>query len=70
MIDLVECRSSHTYAEEPAALYWEGERLEVAEIEKSWHSPQGKHFLVRTANALEFELCYAESKDIWHVTPR
>jgi hypothetical protein len=69
VVSLVECRSGHTYAEEPVAVHWEDKRLEVVEIEKSWHSPEGKHFLVRTANALEFELRYDESKDIWHITP-
>lgn len=68
MPDLVECRSSHVYAEEPAAVHWEGERLEITEIEKSWHAPEGKHFLVRTAGGLKLILRYSETEDIWHVT--
>lgn len=70
MPDQVECRSSSTYAEEPAAIYWEGQRLEVAEIEKNWRSPEGKHFLVRTSGGLELKLFYSELEDIWHVVPR
>ncbi|MCH7480924.1 MAG: hypothetical protein IIC79_05970 [Chloroflexi bacterium] len=68
MQTLVECHSSHTYAERPVALYWEGERLEIAEIEKSWQSPRGKHFRVHTSEGQTFELLYVLSDDYWVIS--
>jgi hypothetical protein len=70
MEDSVECHSSHTYAEQPVAVHWEGERLEIAEIEKSWQSPRGKHFQVRTKGSQVFELFYSQSDDQWSIFPR
>ena len=70
MEDLVECHSSHTYAEQPVALHWEGERLKITEIEKTWHSPQGKHFHVRTSGEQDYELIYVQADDDWRISPR
>ncbi len=69
MTDIVECYSGSTYAEKPIALHWEGERLEVEEIESSWREPGGRAFRVRTRAGRQFELHYDESKDQWQVKP-
>jgi hypothetical protein len=63
----VECYSGHTYAQEPRAFTWRGECLEVAAIERLWRTPEGPHFMVRTAIGRLFELSYDEVADQWFV---
>ncbi len=70
MEELVECYSSHAYAEQPVAVHWNGERLEITEIEKSWQSPQGKHVRVRTSEDQTFELNYVQTDDKWNISER
>lgn len=70
MEKLVECHSSHTYAEQPLAVHWQQQRWEITEIEYSWRSPEGKHFRVRTKGDQSFELLYALSDDRWCISPR
>jgi hypothetical protein len=66
---LVECRSDTEYAERPVAVYWQGQRLEIAEILSRWRKPDGKCFRVRTADQQLFELTYDLSADQWQVQP-
>ncbi|HEY9089374.1 MAG TPA: hypothetical protein VIO36_14480 [Anaerolineaceae bacterium] len=65
--DPVECHSGYEYAERPTALYWEGDRLEVAEILDRWRIPGAHCFRVRTADEQVFELFYGELYDEWRV---
>jgi hypothetical protein len=67
MADLVECHSGYEYAERPTALWWEGKRLEVAEVEAQWRISGGKKFRVRTLAGRVFELLYVELYDEWRV---
>ncbi len=67
MADTVECRSDASYAQRPLALTWEGARQEIVEIRSEWHSPDGRHFRVRTAAGQEFELTYSEATDEWQI---
>lgn len=66
-VEMVECYSGQTYAERPAALYWEEERLEIIQIQAGWRSPEGRHFRVRVKDERIFELFYDESLDEWQV---
>lgn len=63
----VECHSGYTYAERPAAFYFEGHRLVVEEIESQWRYPQGLCFCVRTTDGQFFILKYRENEDQWLV---
>jgi hypothetical protein len=63
----VECRSEYTYAQRPVAFLWQGERLEVEEVQASWQHPQGKKFLIRTRDDRIFELTYNELNQDWHI---
>jgi hypothetical protein len=45
----VECYSGYTYAQEPRAIVWHGQRYEVKRIVKRWRTPQGPHFRVEVA---------------------
>lgn len=65
---LVECHSGYEYAQRPVALYWEGNRLEVEQIEAEWRIPGGKRFRVHVQDGRVFELFYGELYDEWRVT--
>lgn len=67
MSDLVECHSGSEYAERPTALWWNGQRLEVAEVEARWRIPGGVKFRVRTTDGQVFELLYVELYDEWRI---
>ncbi|MBE0409495.1 MAG: hypothetical protein IBX69_07170 [Anaerolineales bacterium] len=67
MDDLVECHSGSRYAERPTALHWQGERLEITEINKRWRTPHGIGFWVQTTTDQQFELFYQEASDQWQL---
>ena len=64
---LVECHSGYEYAERPVALHWQGERLEVEQVETQWRIPGGRCFRVRTGDGRRFELFYGELYDEWRI---
>jgi hypothetical protein len=66
-IDLVECHSDFEYAERPVALQWNGQRLEICEVLKSWRAPDEKGFRVRAVDGQLFELFYNELQDEWRI---
>lgn len=63
----VECYSGHTYAQQPRALTWRGERHEVKSVVRAWRSPDGPHFLVETDEGVVVALHYDEARDEWHI---
>ena len=63
----VECYSGSAYAERPIALRWDGQRLEVVDVEERWRTPEGMCFRVRVEDRRRFELIYNESNDIWEI---
>jgi putative sterol carrier protein len=67
MADIVECRSESEYAEQPIALTWEGQRLEIEEIVTRWRTPGEKRFRVLTSGGQAFELAYRLGDDEWRV---
>lgn len=69
MTNLVECRSEHTYAQQPVAFYWLGQRLEVTQVESAWRTPEGPCFRVLTPSGDQFLLRYDELKDEWSIQP-
>jgi hypothetical protein len=69
MPEIVECHSGYEYAERPTAVWWEGQRREVAAVEAQWRIAGGKKFRVRTVDGLVFELLYVELYDEWRVHP-
>ena len=69
MNENVICRSNSEYADQPTAILWEGERIEIEEIISRWRSPEGKYFLVRTREDRQFKLFYDEVNDKWHLQP-
>jgi hypothetical protein len=65
----VECYAGYRYPERPRAFLWEGERLEVVEIERQWRTPSGPAFRVRVEDGRRFTLAYDEAADAWNVRP-
>jgi hypothetical protein len=63
----VEAYSGYTYGERPVALYWEGERLKVANIKERWRTPGGKGFHVEVEDGRTFELLYIDLHDDWKI---
>jgi len=64
---LVECHSGYEYAERPTALQWEGQRLEVEQVEAGWRTPGERCFRVRTRDGRRFDLFYSEQYDEWRL---
>ena len=68
MTDLqVECYSGHTYAQDPRAFVWQGQRVEVEAIEACWRTPDGPVFRVRAQSEEVLELRYHETEDRWSI---
>jgi hypothetical protein len=63
----VECYAGHRYPERPRAFLWEGERVAVEEVERSWRTPVGPVFRVRAADGRGFTLAYDEAADSWDI---
>ena len=68
MPKIVECYSGYTYAQEPLAFLWEGQRYTVEEVEARWRTPEGPAFRVR-ADGEHFLLAYVEHQDVWVIEP-
>jgi hypothetical protein len=66
----VECRSEHTYAQQPLAVWWQGQRLAVETMENEWRTPRGPAFRLRCAGDLVFVVEYDEAEDRWQVAPQ
>jgi hypothetical protein len=66
----VECYSGHTYAQEPRAVHWQGQRYPVAEVQQRWRTPAGPAFRVQTESEMVFDLHYHELEDQWRILPK
>lgn len=62
---IVNCYSSHTYAERPKSFRWQVTEYEVEEIERAWQEPGEKHFQIHTKDNKLFNLCYNEAGKEW-----
>lgn len=62
---LVECYSGSEYAERPTAVHWNGQRLEIEEVEQQVRTPQGKVFWVRCLGGDRFKVEYDLREDRW-----
>jgi hypothetical protein len=63
----VWCRSEFTYATQPVAFEWQGNRLMIRQVVSAWHSPTGRCFRVLTSDGRFFSLDYYETDDHWQV---
>jgi hypothetical protein len=65
----VECHSGHTYAGEPRAVVWQGQRYEVDAVVARWRLPEGPAFRVLIGAGRLLDLYYDEAADRWTVDP-
>ncbi len=61
----VECYSGHTYAQEPRAFVYEGQRRTVAALHRIWREPSGPCFEVLADDCSTYRLMYDEAADQW-----
>ena len=65
MKQAVECYSGATYAERPVAVHWQGQRLVVEQVLRSWRTPVGTGFDVILAGGHRLVLEYSEVNESW-----
>jgi hypothetical protein len=64
----VECYSGSRFAERPLAVHWQGERLEIWQVVRSWRTPDGLGFDVVVEADLRLILMLDETTDCWSAT--
>jgi hypothetical protein len=62
----VEAYAGASYPERPTAVWWQGQRLDVTQVLRSWRTPDGLHFLVEIAEIGRAELIY-QDEDGWRM---
>jgi hypothetical protein len=67
MTQVVECYSGSTYAERPVAVHWQGQRLVVEQVLRSWRTPVGIGFDVIVTGGHTLVLDYCTANDLWTV---
>jgi hypothetical protein len=66
----VECYAGARYPERPRAFLYEGDWLEVAQVEGQERTPRELRFRVRLSDGRRFLLLYDEIRDAWQVRPQ
>lgn len=66
----VECYSGAAYAERPVAVHWQGERLAVEQVLRSWRTPMGIGFDVIVHGGHTLVLDYCTADDLWTVVAK
>lgn len=64
----VECYSGSRDAERPIAVHWQGQRLDVVQVLRSWRTPNGPAFEVLVASDHRLRLELDENSDCWCVS--
>lgn len=67
MKQVVECYSGATYAERPMAVHWQGQRLDVEQVLRSWRTPDGPGFEVIVTGGQKLRLVYDDMNELWTV---
>jgi len=63
----VEAYAGASYPERPTAVWWQGQRLDVTQVLRSWRTPDGLHFLVEIERIGRVELIYHYQDDGWKI---
>jgi hypothetical protein len=64
----VICYSGYAADEEPRAVVTSGRRLEVSIIERRWHEPDARFFVVRTSDGARRVLQQDVTSGAWTMT--
>jgi hypothetical protein len=54
----------------PLAFHWEGEKVVVASLGRSWDEAGERHFLVMTPDERVYELAYLPEQSSWRLLRR
>ena len=63
----VECYSGHKAEERPLRILFEGQTLEIEEIEDRWYSPGSTYFRILLRNGERYVLRRQEAQDVWTI---
>lgn len=66
----VEAYAGASYPQRPSAVWWEGERLEVEQVIRSWRTPDALHFRVELQILGETTLSYNYQSEAWSLDRR
>jgi hypothetical protein len=64
----VECHSGYKAEERPLRIVFEGQTLEVAQLEDRWYSPGATYFRVLTTSGDRYVLRHDDAQDAWSLT--
>jgi hypothetical protein len=64
----VECYSGHKAEERPLRILFEGQTLEIEEIEDRWYSPAATYFRVLAECGDRYVLRRDDAQDTWSLT--
>lgn len=64
----VQCYSGHKAEERPLRILFEGQTLEIEEIEDRWYSPGATYFRVLAEGGDRYVLRHDDVQDVWSLT--
>ena len=64
----VECYSGHKAEERPVRILFEGQTLEIADVEDRWYSPGATYFRVLAESGDRYVLRHDDAQDVWSLT--
>jgi len=64
----VECYSGYKEEERPVRIIFEGQTLEVTELEDRWYSPGATYYRVLTTSGDHYVLRHDDARDDWSLT--
>jgi hypothetical protein len=65
----VRCYAGASYPERPVAFEWKGRWLEVVEILRQAHTPEGLVFDVLAGDGCKYRLAWNAETDEWAIMP-
>ena len=61
----VECHSGYKAEERPVRIVFEGQTLEITEVEDRWYSPGATYFRVLTTSGDRYVLRHDDAQEAW-----
>lgn len=64
----VECHSGYKAEERPVRIVFQGQTLEITEVEDRWYSPGATYFRVLTTSGDRYVLRHDDPQEAWSLT--
>jgi hypothetical protein len=64
----VECYSGYKAEERPVRIFFEGQTLEIVEMEDRWYSPAATYFRVLIESGDRYVLRHDDAQGVWSLT--